>query len=161
MGSEGGNVAEDARRGRIFQITLLDQPAKQWLARTAFSFPRASKRLSYFLLPSPQRLSCLEPPPDRGCVRRTSRSKCGCPESLSCPKTPGLAVPLRLVLCTQPRSVPVLLVVVSRCYRGAFFFLPVFGALRKLRRFDSIHKSVPFSAGSAKHLKFAGGRSRS
>src|SRR5947208_10305835 len=50
----------------------------------------------------------LEPPPDRGCVRRTSRSKCGCPESLSCPKTPGLAVPLRLVLRTQPRSVPVL-----------------------------------------------------
>src|SRR5437867_10177679 len=56
----------------------------------------------------------LEPPPDRGCVRRTSRSKCGCPESLSCPNTPGLAVPLRLVLRTQPRSVPVLLVVVSR-----------------------------------------------
>ena len=39
-------------------------------------------------------------------------SKCGCPESLSCPKTPGLAVPLRLVLRTLPRSVPVLLVVV-------------------------------------------------
>src|SRR5207249_11382980 len=46
--------------GCIFQITLLDQPAKQWLARTAFSFPRASKRLSYFLLPSPQRLSLLD-----------------------------------------------------------------------------------------------------
>ena len=61
----------------------------------------------------------LEPPPDRGSVRRTSRSKCGCPESLSCPKTPGLAVPLRLVLRTQPRSVPVLLVVVSRCARVA------------------------------------------
>src|SRR5947208_9496370 len=58
-------------------------------------------------------------PRERGCVRRTSRSKCGCPESLSCPKTPGLAVPLRLVLRTQPRSVPVLLVVVSRWARGA------------------------------------------
>ena len=56
-------IGEDARRGSIFQITLLDQPAKQWLARTAFSFPRASKRLSYFLLPSPQRLNCLIPPP--------------------------------------------------------------------------------------------------
>ena len=48
----------------------------------------------------------LEPPPDRGSVRRTSRSKCGCPESLSCPKTPGLAVPLRLVLRTQPAPFP-------------------------------------------------------
>ena len=37
------------------------------------------------------------------------QSECGCPKSLSCPKTPGLAVPLRLVLRTQPRSVPVLL----------------------------------------------------
>src|SRR5213594_3195447 len=67
------------------------------------------------LVPPGNRGRILEPPPDRGCVRRTSRSKCGCPESLSCPKTPGLAVPLRLVLRTQPRSVPVLLVVVSRC----------------------------------------------
>src|SRR5580765_2140632 len=48
----------------------------------------------------------LEPPPDRGCVRRTSRSKCGCPKALNYPKTRGLAVPLRLVLRTQPRSVP-------------------------------------------------------
>src|SRR5204863_8623282 len=47
----------------------------------------------------------LEPPPDRGCVRRTSRSKCGCPKSPNDPKTRGLAVPLRLVLRTQPRSV--------------------------------------------------------
>src|SRR6059036_2431184 len=46
----------------------------------------------------------LEPPPDRGCVRRTSRSKCGCPKSPNDPKTRGLAVPLRLVLRT-PRSV--------------------------------------------------------
>src|SRR5439155_20285205 len=53
------------KSGRIFQITLLDQPAKQWLARTAFSFPRASKRLSYFLLPSPQRLNCLTLPAER------------------------------------------------------------------------------------------------
>src|SRR5205814_960352 len=47
----------------------------------------------------------LEPPPDRGCVRRTSRSKCGCAKSLNDPKTRGLAVSLRLVLRTQPRSV--------------------------------------------------------
>jgi hypothetical protein len=47
----------------------------------------------------------LEPPPDRGCVRRTSRSKCGCPKSPNEPKTRGLAAPLRLVLRTQPRSV--------------------------------------------------------
>src|SRR5437867_9629023 len=47
----------------------------------------------------------LEPPPDRGCVRRTSRSKCGCAKSLNDSKTRGLAVPLRLVLRTQPRSV--------------------------------------------------------
>ena len=47
----------------------------------------------------------LEPLPDRGCVRRTSRSKCGCPKSSNDPKTRGFAVPLRLVLRTQPRSV--------------------------------------------------------
>src|SRR5437867_8355335 len=47
----------------------------------------------------------LEPPPDRGCVRRTSRSKCGCAKSLNDSKTRGLAVSLRLVLRTQPRSV--------------------------------------------------------
>src|SRR5438094_630940 len=32
------------RPGRIFQVTLLNQPAKQWLARTAFSLPGASNR---------------------------------------------------------------------------------------------------------------------
>src|SRR5439155_26640605 len=47
----------------------------------------------------------LEPPPDRGCVRRTSRSKCGCAKSLNDSKTRGLAVALWLVLRTQPRSV--------------------------------------------------------
>src|SRR2546422_4202206 len=52
-----------------------------------------------------QRGCILEPPPDRGCVRRTSRSKCGCPKSPNDPKPRGLAMPLRLVLRTQPRSV--------------------------------------------------------
>src|SRR2546425_4311437 len=37
----------------------------------------------------------LEPLPDRGCVRRTSRSKCGCPKSANDPKTRGLPMPLR------------------------------------------------------------------
>src|SRR5439155_27048389 len=76
----------------------------------------------------------LEPPPDRGCVRRTSRSKCGCPKSPNDPKTRGLAVPLRLVLRTQPRSVSARFWwLVPRCAREpssrkdfAFFRNPVF-----------------------------------
>src|SRR5205814_9162709 len=81
----------------------------------------------------------LEPPPDRGCVRRTSRSKCGCAKSLNDPKTRGLAVSLRLVLRTQPRSVS------ARFwwwYQDAprhggrvWFSLPAFPGLTKVRAF--------------------------
>src|SRR5947208_11068010 len=82
------------------------------MAGRAFSGNRESKEfargrivLTRNSLPDAGDGRILEPQPERGCVRRTSRNKCGCPKSPNDPKTRGLAVPLRLVLRTQPRSV--------------------------------------------------------
>src|SRR5262245_28596410 len=59
---------------------------------------------------------CLAPP-ERGCVRRTRRSTCGCAMSPNDPKTRGLSVPLRLVLAHSRGPFPrALLTSHGRCH---------------------------------------------